>query len=60
MKSYGKIFNAQTQACFAGARPETESSTSRKFSINCGTAMMYWFELVHGAYKFTAVDNVNE
>lgn len=60
MNSYGKIFEAETRKCFATARPLTESAASTKFSINCGAAMMYRFGLVNGAYKFTAVDNVNE
>ena len=57
---YGEIFDAETKKCFAGAQPQVEDANVKKFSINCGEAMMYWFEFVGGTYKFTAVDNVNE
>lgn len=57
---YGKIFDAETKKCFAGAQPQVEDAKAKQFSINCGEAMMYWFEFVGGTYKFTAVDNVNE
>jgi hypothetical protein len=57
---YGEIFDAETKKCFAGAQPQVEDANVRKFSINCGEAMMYWFEFVGGTYKFTSVDNVNE
>jgi hypothetical protein len=40
--------------------PELDSGGKRHFSINCGEAMMYWFEWRKGQYKFVAVDNVNE
>ncbi len=57
---YKKIFDAETKKCFANAKPELASAKSKRFSISCGEAMLYWFELVNGAYKFAAVDNVNE
>jgi hypothetical protein len=57
---YGKIFDAETKKCFAKAKPEVESAKAKKFSISCGEAMMYWFEVADGGYKFAAVDNVNE
>jgi hypothetical protein len=57
---YGEIFDAETKKCFGGAQPQVEGANVKKFSINCGEAMMYWFEFVGGTYKFTAVDNVNE
>lgn len=57
---YKKIFDAATKQCFAAAKPEMESAKSKRFSIGCGEAMLYWFELVNGEYKFTAVDNINE
>jgi hypothetical protein len=60
MREYGKIFDSETRKCFEKARPEMENVKSKRFSISCGEAMMYWFELVRGEYKFTAVDNVNE
>jgi len=60
LKSYGKIFDAETKKCFAAARPEIENARDKKFSISCGEAMMYWFEMFKGQYKFAAVDNVNE
>lgn len=60
ISSYGKIFDAETKKCFAGARPQLEDAKAKKFSISCGEAMMYWFEFVGGTYKFTTVDNVNE
>jgi hypothetical protein len=60
LKSYGKIFDAETKKCFATAQPQVEDAKAKKFSINCGEAMMYWFELSGGAYKFASVDNVNE
>lgn len=60
INSYGKIFDAETKKCLAGARPQVEDAKAKKFSISCGEAMMYWFESVGGTYKFTAVDNVNE
>ncbi len=57
---YKKIFDAETKQCFATAQPELENAKSKRFSIACGEAMLYWFELVNGEYKFAAVDNVNE
>jgi hypothetical protein len=60
IRRYGEIFDAETKQCFATARPQVEDAKAKKFSINCGEAMMYWFEFSGGAYKFTAVDNVNE
>ena len=60
IRRYGEIFDAETRKCFAGARPQVEDAKAKKFSINCGEAMMYWFEFSGGTYKFTAVDNVNE
>jgi hypothetical protein len=60
ISNYGKIFDAETKKCFAGAQPQVEDAKAKKFSINCGEAMMYWFEFSGGTYKFTAVDNVNE
>lgn len=57
---YGEIFDAETKRCFAGAQPQVEDANVKKFSINCGEAMMYWFEFVGGTYRFTTVDNVNE
>ncbi len=57
---YKKIVDAETKKCFANAKPELESAKSKRFSISCGEAMLYWFELVNGEYKFAAVDNVNE
>lgn len=60
LSGYGKIFDAETRKCFAAARPQVEDAKGRKFSISCGEAMLYWFELTGGAYKFAAVDNVNE
>ena len=57
---YGKVFDAETRKCFATASPQVDDAKAKKFSINCGEAMMYWFEFSGGAYKFTAVDNVNE
>lgn len=57
---YGEIFDAETKKCFATAQPQVEDAKTKKFSIHCGEAMMYWFEFSGGAYKFTAVDNVNE
>lgn len=60
LKDYGKIFDAETKKCFAAASPQVEDAKVKKFSINCGEAMMYWFEFSGGTYKFAAVDNVNE
>jgi len=59
LKSYNKIFDTETRKCFAKAKPELDSGGKRRFSINCGEAMMYWFEWRKGQYKFVAVDNVN-
>jgi hypothetical protein len=60
IRRYGEIFDAETKKCFAGARPQVDDTKAKKFSINCGEAMMYWFEFHGGAYKFTSVDNINE
>ncbi len=60
MKNYRKIFDAPTRKCFAEARPEFDQAQKGKFYISCGEAMMYWFGLVRGEYKFMIVDNVNE
>jgi hypothetical protein len=60
IRNYGKIFDAETKKCFAAAQPQVEDAKAKKFSINCGEAMMYWFEFSGGTYKFTTVDNVNE
>ncbi len=60
MKNYRKIFDAPTQKCFAEARPEFDAAQKGKFYIGCGEAMMYWFGLVRGEYKFLIVDNINE
>ena len=60
LKSYNRIFDAETKKCFGTANPQPEEGKRNRFSINCGEAMMYWFELRSGGYKFVAVDNVNE
>jgi hypothetical protein len=59
-KRYAKIFDAETHKCFAAAKPQWEEGTNSRFSINCGEAMMYWFEKTNGRFLFAAVDNVNE
>jgi hypothetical protein len=59
-RRYGEIFDAETRKCFAVARPQVEDAETKKFSINCGEAMMYWFEFSGGTYKFASVDNINE
>lgn len=60
LKGYAKIFDAETRKCFATAQPQVEDAKAKRFSINCGEAMMYWFEHSAGAYRFASVDNVNE
>lgn len=60
MKRYSEIFDAETKKCFSTAKPEREQANTKRFWIGCGEAMMYWFDVVGGEYKFTAVDNVNE
>lgn len=60
IRRYGEIFDAETRNCFATARPQVDDAKAKKFSINCGEAMMYWFEFSGGTYKFVSVDNVNE
>jgi hypothetical protein len=60
MRNYRKIFDAPTRKCFAEARPAFDEAQKGKFYISCGEAMMYWFGLVRGQYKFLIVDNVNE
>lgn len=59
-RRYREIFDAGTKKCFAAARPQVDDAKAKKFSINCGEAMMYWFEFSGGTYKFASVDNVNE
>jgi len=59
-KRYAKIFDAETRKCFAAAKPQWEEGSNSRFSINCGEAMMYWFEKTNGRFLFAAVDNVNE
>ncbi len=59
LRNYNKIFDSETKKCFAKAKPDADSK-KRRFSISCGEAMMYWFEVRNGEYKFIAVDNVNE
>jgi hypothetical protein len=60
IRRYGEIFDAETRKCFATAQPQVDDAKAKKFSINCGEAMMYWFEFSGGTYKFASVDNVNE
>lgn len=60
IKSYAKIFDAETKKCFAAAEPQLESGKVKGYTVSCGEAMLYWFEAVGGSYKFTSVDNVNE
>jgi hypothetical protein len=60
LSRYNKIFDAETKKCFATERPHVEEGDKKKFSIWCGEAMMYWFELRKGQYRFVGVDNVNE
>ena len=60
LKDYAKIFDAETKRCLAAARPERENDKSTRFNVFCGEAMLYQFDLVGGAYKFVAVDNINE
>ncbi|MGB9179710.1 MAG: hypothetical protein WCB68_10745 [Pyrinomonadaceae bacterium] len=60
MKSYSKIFDAETKKCFSTATPNPERGKTKRFWIGCGEAMMYWFNMVNGEYKFISVDNVNE
>lgn len=60
LNSYSKIFDAETKKCFATARPNREQANNKRFWIGCGEAMMYWFNVVNGEYKFISVDNVNE
>jgi hypothetical protein len=59
-RRYTKIFDAETRKCFSTAKPQWDEGNNSKFSINCGEAMMYWFEKVSGRFLFAAVDNVNE
>jgi hypothetical protein len=59
-RRYSRIFDPATRKCFSTARPNFDEGRKDRFSINCGEAMMYWFELVNGQYRFSAVDNVNE
>jgi hypothetical protein len=60
LQRYAKIFDAATRKCFATARPERENNKSARWNVLCGDAMLYEFDLVGGAYKFVAVDNINE
>ena len=57
---YAKIFDAATRKCFAAAHPERENNKSTRYNVFCGEAMLYMFDVVGGAYKLVAVDNVNE
>jgi hypothetical protein len=59
-RRFGRIFDPETRKCFATSRPSFDEGRKDRFSISCGEAMMYWFELVKGQYRFSAVDNVNE
>jgi hypothetical protein len=59
-RRFGRIFDPETRKCFANTRPSFDDGRKDRFSISCGEAMMYWFELVKGQYRFSAVDNVNE
>jgi hypothetical protein len=59
-RRFVRIFDPATRKCFATARPDFDEGRKGRFSINCVEAMMYWFELVNGQYRFSAVDNVNE
>jgi hypothetical protein len=59
-RRYTRIFDDETRKCFSKAKPQWDGENDSKFSINCGEAMMYWFEKVNGRFLFAAVDNVNE
>jgi hypothetical protein len=59
-RRFARIFDPETRKCFATTRPNFDEGRKDRFSISCGEAMMYWFELVKGQYRFSAVDNVNE
>jgi hypothetical protein len=60
LQRYGKIFDAATRKCFAAAQPERENKKSARYNVFCGEAMLYVFDLVGGAYKLVAIDNINE
>ena len=60
LQRYANIFDAATRKCFAAARPERENNKSARYNVLCGEAMLYEFNLVGGAYKLVAVDNINE
>jgi len=60
IRNYNKIFDSETKRCFVKAKPEPDTTKKKRLSISCGEAMMYWFEVRNGEYKFISVDNVNE
>ena len=60
LRDYPRIFDVETKKCFVEAKPQPDEGKRKRFWIGCGEAMMYWFELRNGVYKFVAVDNVNE
>ena len=57
---YAKIFDAATRKCFAAAHPERENNKSARYNVSCDEGMLYEFDVVGGAYKLVAIDNVNE
>jgi hypothetical protein len=66
-RRYREVFNEQTDAarCFDKARPETEASDPKSFTVACPDAagnlvVVYRFARTGTGWKFAALDNLNE
>jgi hypothetical protein len=70
LRRYDEIFKGEANAaqCFASAKPEKQSA--RRYEIYCpfkdtpddkeNAPVRFIFELTKGAWKFSALDNINE
>jgi hypothetical protein len=72
MKYYGHIFAGEADAakCFRTAKPETDASRPKYFTVACGFAedksgaggepLQYTFKLTPAGWRFVGYDNINE
>jgi|SRR5579885_7646 hypothetical protein len=72
MKNYKHIFAGEADAarCFKTAKPETDKSRPKYFTISCGFAedkngdggepLQYTFKLTPAGWRFVGYDNINE
>jgi len=67
LKRYRHVFNSEANAakCFADAKPETDPTRPKEFTIGCDNGsgqkvVIYGFSLTKAGWKFKSLDNINE